>query len=80
MKIFDINSLFILLGLVLIVIGAIYIGSMFSTPPPFFQRPFEQIFRPMLIVGAIFLIFGLYLIYILERGQNEGIKFKEIDV
>jgi len=77
-KVFDINS-WIILGVVIAiaVVGA-YVGSLFSTIPPFFKEPIESILVPMLIMGVIFVVLGILYILFIEKKENEGISFNQI--
>jgi hypothetical protein len=78
-KIFDINAL-ITLVLVLIPVGIGTVVGFFIAPvSKGFQMPLEPIIIPMLIMGIIFMVGGVMLILFLEKSENEGIRFKQLD-
>ena len=77
-KIFDINSFIILFIIVAIISGGAFIGTLSTNIPAFFEKPLELLFTPLIIIGITFLIAGIVLILILEKGENEGIKFRQI--
>jgi pimeloyl-ACP methyl ester carboxylesterase len=77
-KVFDINSFIVLFIVIAILIGGAYIGVASTNIPAVFKKPLELAFTPLIIIGATFLITGILFIYILEKKENEGIKFKQI--
>ncbi|MHA1291311.1 MAG: alpha/beta hydrolase family protein [Promethearchaeota archaeon] len=78
-KIFDVNSFIILFIVLGIVLAGSFGWSFISSAPSFFKKPFEQIFRQMLLIGTTFLISGILLIIFIEKKQNEGMKINQIE-
>lgn len=78
-KIFDVNALIIMIIILIPVIISTIIGAILSPRSTDLGMPIEQIITPMLYMGAILVSGGIFLIYYLERSENEGITFQQID-
>ena len=64
------NKLAIIIALFAIVIVSSFIGFMLTFMPKYFYQPLEQIMTPMLIIGSIFIISGILLIYFVEKKES----------
>jgi len=78
LKILDINSFIILFIIIAIIIGIGFLGTLSTNIPPFFNKPLERVFYPLVIIGIAFLGAGILLIIFLEKKENEGIKYTQI--
>ncbi len=71
---------YIVLSIILafIVISAL-IGLFSTFVPSFFNQPIESLLSPILIMGCILLIGGIFIVIFLQKKENARISLKDVD-
>ena len=78
-KAINIKDYIVLFAIFVFIIISALIGLIITLFPSIFNQPLESLLSPMLIVGSILLLGGVFIVLILEKKEIPNIRLKNIE-
>ena len=76
---FDIKNYIVLSIIIALIIISALIGLFSTFLPSIFNQPIEPLLSPMLIMGSILLLGGIFITIVLYKKENARISLKDVD-